>query len=64
MQGLLDEVIDNGSIYTCAEDGEVAMVDARDIAVAAAALTGEGHDRKTYTLTGSELSHTTWWPPS
>lgn len=47
--------VSDGSIYTCAEDGKVAMVDAGDIAaVAAAALTREGHENKTYTLTGPE----------
>lgn len=58
MQGLLESASD-GSIYTCAEDGRVSMVDARDIAaVAAAALTEDGHEGKTYTLTGPEsLSH-------
>jgi uncharacterized protein YbjT (DUF2867 family) len=35
--------------------GEVAVVDARDVAaVAVAALTGEGHDRRIYDLTGPE----------
>lgn len=43
----------DGSIHTCAGDGRVALVDVVDVAaVAAAALTGDGHDGRTYTLTG------------
>lgn len=54
MQGLFDSITD-GKVYTCAEDGRVAMVDAGDIAaVAAIALTEDGHEGKTYTLTGPE----------
>lgn len=54
MQGFLESAT-GGSIYTCAEDGRVAMVDVSDIAaVAAAALTEDGHEGKTYTLTGPE----------
>jgi nucleoside-diphosphate-sugar epimerase len=37
------------------KDGRVAMVDARDVAaVAAAVLTGRGHEGKTYAVTGGE----------
>ena len=40
---------------TAAGKGRVAMIDARDIAtVAVAALLGDGHAGKTYTLTGPE----------
>jgi (4-alkanoyl-5-oxo-2,5-dihydrofuran-3-yl)methyl phosphate reductase len=54
MQNLVGMVHD-GAIATAAGDGQVAMVDARDIAaVAVATLTGGGHAGKTYTLTGPE----------
>jgi uncharacterized protein YbjT (DUF2867 family) len=54
MQNLLGMVHD-GAIATAAGDGQVAMVDARDVAaVAVAALTGGGHAGQTYTLTGPE----------
>ncbi|MGH2713717.1 MAG: SDR family oxidoreductase, partial [Thermoleophilaceae bacterium] len=54
MQGFFESVTDD-RIYTCAEDGRVAMVDARDIAaVAKAALCGSDHEGRTYTLTGPE----------
>jgi uncharacterized protein YbjT (DUF2867 family) len=44
-----------GAMYTAAGDGRVSFVDARDVAEAAAAvLTGEGHEGRTYTLTGPE----------
>jgi len=53
MQNLLAMVRD-GAIRTAAEDGRVAMVDARDVAATAvAALTGGG-DARTHTLTGPE----------
>lgn len=43
------------SIYAPMGDGRIAMVDARDIAaVAVEALTGSGHEDKTYVLTGPE----------
>lgn len=49
------ETIADGTFYSAAEDGRVAMVDAGDIAaVAAVALTQEGHEGRTYTLTGPE----------
>src|SRR5262249_19038014 len=52
MQGLFERISD-GCIYTCAEDGQAALVDVGDIAgVAAAALTEEGHEGKIYSLTG------------
>jgi len=52
MQNLFAMVRD-GAIHTAAEDGRVAMVDARDVAaVAVAALSSPGCDGRTYTLTG------------
>jgi uncharacterized protein YbjT (DUF2867 family) len=52
MQNLIGMIRD-GAIRTAAEDGRVAMVDARDVAaVAIDALTGYGDDGCTYTLTG------------
>ena len=54
MQNLLGMVRGN-AIYTAAQRGRVAMVDARDIAaVAVAVLTRPGHEARTYTLTGPE----------
>jgi uncharacterized protein YbjT (DUF2867 family) len=48
-------MVHSGAIRTAAEDGRVAMVDARDVAaVAVAALRGRGHERSTYTLTGPQ----------
>jgi uncharacterized protein YbjT (DUF2867 family) len=42
-----------GRIYQPFKDGKLGMIDARDIGeVAAKALTEEGHEGKTYTLTG------------
>jgi uncharacterized protein YbjT (DUF2867 family) len=44
-----------GSLFAPAGGARVAMIDPRDIAaVAAVALTEDGHDGKTYTLTGPE----------
>lgn len=44
-----------GTLYEPAADGQTAFIDTRDIAsVAVAALTGDGHNGKAYTLTGSE----------
>lgn len=52
IQNVLEWVHD-GRFFTCAEDGRSAPVDVRDIAaVAAAALTEDGHLGRTYTLTG------------
>jgi uncharacterized protein YbjT (DUF2867 family) len=54
MQNLF-AMVSNGAIHTAAEDGTVAMIDARDVAAAAAAaLTEDGHADKTYTITGPE----------
>ena len=62
MQGLLGFALTiraEGRFYAAAGDAKVSIVDVRDnAALAAAALTGEGHAGKTYTLTGPEaLSH-------
>ena len=46
-------VATQGRIYQPMKDGRLGMIDARDIgAVAARVLTEDGHDGKTYTLTG------------
>jgi uncharacterized protein YbjT (DUF2867 family) len=51
----LSRMVRGDKLATAAGKGRVAMVDARDIAtVAVAALLGDGHDGKTYTLTGPE----------
>lgn len=48
-------MINDGAFATAAEDGKIGMVDVRDIgAVAAVALTEEGHEGKTYAITGPE----------
>lgn len=49
-----------GRFYAAIGDAKVSVVDVRDnAAVAVAALTGDGHEGKTYTLTGPEaLNHT------
>jgi len=45
----------DGAFYAPMRDGKVPMIDVRDIAaVAAAVLTGSGHEGKAYTLTGPE----------
>jgi len=44
-----------GAMYTAAGEGKVSGIDTRDVAAAAVAtLTGEGHEGRTYTLTGPE----------
>jgi uncharacterized protein YbjT (DUF2867 family) len=54
MQNLLG-MAREGAIHTAAEEGRVAMVDARDVAaVAVNALTSHSSDGKTYTLTGPQ----------
>jgi uncharacterized protein YbjT (DUF2867 family) len=54
MQNLLG-MIRGGAIYTAAEDGRIAMIDARDVAaVAAAALTSPQHQGQIYTPTGPQ----------
>jgi uncharacterized protein YbjT (DUF2867 family) len=44
-----------GTMYTAAGEGRVSGIDTRDVAAAAVAvLTGDGHEGRTYTLTGPE----------
>jgi uncharacterized protein YbjT (DUF2867 family) len=62
MQGFLGfrhSIIAEGKFFVAAGDAEISAIDVRDIAaVAAAALTGEGHVGRTYDLTGPEaLTH-------
>jgi uncharacterized protein YbjT (DUF2867 family) len=48
-------MINDGAFATAAEDGKIGLVDVRDVGAAAAAvLTEDGHDGKTYVLTGPE----------
>jgi uncharacterized protein YbjT (DUF2867 family) len=58
MQNLFFEVgtiKDQSAIYSAMGDGKIGMVDARDIAaVAVKALTENGHEGQTYSLTGPE----------
>jgi uncharacterized protein YbjT (DUF2867 family) len=58
MQNLIfdrETIHERGEIFSHAGDGKIAMIDARDIAVAAvAALLTEGHEGQTYELTGPE----------
>ena len=43
----------DGVVYMALKDGKIGMVDVRDVAdVAAKVLTEDGHEGKTYTLTG------------
>ncbi|HUG36625.1 MAG TPA: SDR family oxidoreductase [Candidatus Limnocylindrales bacterium] len=62
MQNLLraaPAIASHGVLTAAMKDGRIAMVDARDVAaVAAAALTTDGHAEHTYVVTGPEaLSH-------
>lgn len=62
MQGLLgfrDPIAKQGKFFASLGDAKISLVDIRDIAaVAAAALTSEGHKNKTYDLTGpAALTH-------
>ena len=62
MQGLLGfgkTIKAEGKFFAAAGDARISAVDVRDnAAVAAAALTGPGHENKTYTLTGpGALTH-------
>jgi uncharacterized protein YbjT (DUF2867 family) len=56
MQNLLHQarqIATSGKIFAPMRDGRVSLVDVRDIAeTAVAALTGDGHAGRTYTLTG------------
>lgn len=58
MQNLLFEaqtIKEQDTVYSSMGDGKIAMIDARDIAmVAVKALTENGHEGKTYKLTGFE----------
>ncbi len=58
MQNLLDQaatIAQEGRFYAASGDGKIPFIDARDIAaVAAAALTQEGHEGEKYVLTGPE----------
>jgi uncharacterized protein YbjT (DUF2867 family) len=57
MQNFLNQLptIKQGAIYGNYKDGKMAFIDARDIAaVAVAALTEQGHEGKTYVITGGE----------
>jgi uncharacterized protein YbjT (DUF2867 family) len=48
-------MVAGGQMYTSSGEGRVSIVDARDVAAAAAAvLTGDGHEGRTYVLTGPE----------
>lgn len=52
---LLPMIQQGGAFYLAADDSKTSLIDARDIAaVAAAALTEEGHAGREYTLTGGE----------
>ncbi len=62
MQGLLgfrQSIIEQGKFFAAVGDAKISTIDIRDIAaVAVAALTGKGHQNKTYPLTGPEaLTH-------
>jgi uncharacterized protein YbjT (DUF2867 family) len=58
MQGLLafrETIVGQGKLFAAAADAKISAVDVRDIAaVAPAALTQDGHEGKTYDLTGPE----------
>jgi uncharacterized protein YbjT (DUF2867 family) len=57
--GFAPTIKSQSRFYAAIGNAKVSVVDVRDIAAAAAAaLTGAGHERRTYTLTGPEaLSH-------
>lgn len=62
MQGLLgfrESIVKQGKFFAAIGDAKISVVDVRDIVkVAAAALTGNGHEGKIYNITGTEaLSH-------
>jgi uncharacterized protein YbjT (DUF2867 family) len=49
------EQVRQGKLFAAADDGKVPMIDPRDVGAAAAVvLTDDGHDGKTYALTGPE----------
>ena len=48
-------VASDGAVYIPFNDGKVGMIDVRDVAgVAGKVLTEDGHEGKSYTLTGPE----------
>lgn len=59
MQGFLgfkETIASTGKFFAAAGDAKISLIDIRDIAaVAAAVLTGSGHDNKIYNLTGPEV---------
>jgi len=61
MQGLLgfrDSIASQGCIFAAAGQARVSIVDVRDIAAVAAALIENGHEGKSYDITGPEaLTH-------
>jgi uncharacterized protein YbjT (DUF2867 family) len=59
VKAVLPTVQEQGLMFSTAGEGRVALVDEVDVAeVAAAALTKDGHEGKTYTLTGpAKLSY-------
>ncbi len=53
--GFAQTIAAEGKLYSPLGEGKVAMIDSRDIAaVCVAALTGDGHEGKTYEITGPE----------
>lgn len=58
MQNLLDPTVFDrsaGHVYSASGEGRIPFIDARDIAAAAVeVLTADGHEGRTYTLTGPE----------
>ncbi len=58
MDNLLDQretIARDGVVHSAAGEGRIPFIDTRDIAaVTAAVLTGQGHEGKTYVLTGPE----------
>ena len=58
MQNLLfyrASIQSDGAMYGCFKEGKLALIDTRDVAIAAAAvLTSEGHSGRIYELTGPE----------
>ncbi len=53
--GFIATIRDQNSFYLPMKDGSQSLIDVRDIAdVAVAVLTGEGHENKTYRLSGPE----------
>jgi uncharacterized protein YbjT (DUF2867 family) len=50
-----ENIVREGVVYSASGEGRIPFIDTRDIAaVAAAALTGPGHEGKVYTLTGPQ----------